>query len=165
MNPKTPTIKYLNRAETDAFNDLAAGLLCLQSAGERMEERLRGNVPDGWRDLRMITTRLMSLLNLITQTIPENKRKQVVRHANACCVKLTYVPEAHRDPDVHLLLTEDLGVLLKAASDRCKVCMGTKGECDTCKLGHALDHTSFLSRGAPGVGGTWWEIFSETRDD
>ena len=150
-----PTIRSLDRWEIDAFNDATAAMERLIFAEEALRDRLRQCVPHGWRDMRMITSRLRDLLHLTAETFPPEKRRQMRRHASHCRIKLVYGPEASKDPEMHLVMTDDLGVIIWSCAERCKVCMGTDGECRRCQLGKALDRVSYVSR----EGRPWWSVF------
>ena len=150
-----PTIRSLDRREIDAFNDATAAMERLIFAEEALRDRLRECVPHGWRDMRMITSRLRDLLHLTAETFPPEKRRQMRRHASHCRIKLVYGPEASKDPEMHLVMTDDLGVIIWSCAERCKVCMGTDGECRRCQLGKALDRVSYVSR----EGRPWWSVF------
>ncbi len=149
--------KALNRPEIDAYNDLTACTSQIIYASEPLERRLKGASRTGWRDLRLATNRLLSVIRTVSETIPEEKRVQLVKNARYCQVKLVYGPQAAKDPEMHLLRTEDLAVIISAASEQCKLCMGTDGECRSCQLGKAFDRTSWVSRGRRG----WWEVLAE----
>jgi len=100
----------------------------------------------------------MATIRTISETIPEEKRRQIRKNAEHCRVKLAYGPQAAHDPEMHLIRTEEFGVILYAALEQCKLCMGSADQCRTCQLGKAVDRVSWMSRG----GRAWWEVFAET---
>ena len=150
-------IKNMNRAEADAVNSCMAALDRLRASEEALEMRLRSCLPYGWRDWRMVNAVLTRLVHDIVQSAPEEKRRQVKKHAEHCRVKMVYGLEAARDPEMHLILTEDFGVILQATSEQCRLCMGPAEDCQRCMLGGALDRASYRSR----EGQAWWQVFAE----
>ena len=147
-------IKPINRQESDAYNDLAAAVTMLTSVQEALEARMR-LVKNGFRDYRGALSALMRLMTAMSETIPPEKRRQMRKHAEHVRIKLAYGPEASRDPEMHLVMTQDFGVILQAAGEQCKLCMGGGDDCRRCQLGKALDRASYVSR----EGRAWWEVF------
>ena len=156
MNPMKT--KPANREETDAYNDLAAAHYCICYVEGVMRERLR-LIPGGWRDLRLMRTLAEKLLKSLLSTFEEQKRRQIQKNAQYCRVKFRYGPEASRDPEMHLILSEDLGYIMVAALDTCQTCLGTAAQCKSCRLGKALDRVSFVSRGDD----PWWVAADKTQ--
>ena len=154
---KEITERPLNRVEIDAYNDLTACTSQLIWGSEPLEKRLKENTKTGWRDLRLAISRLSAVIQMIGDTIPMEKRRQLRRTAEHCRVKLIYGPEAAKDPEMHLIRTEDFGVIMYAALEQCQICMGSGDQCRTCQLGKALDRTSWVSRGSK----AWWQVFAE----
>ena len=150
---RTPPILAMNRLETEAYDDMAASLRLLMSVDGTMRQRMR-LIRNGYRDYRGACAGLRRLMQAMSETIPEEKRRQLRRHADMVRIKRIYGPEASKDPEMHLVLTEDFAVIVYAAFEGCRTCMGTAQDCGRCQLGRALDHVSFLSRGDR----AWWEI-------
>jgi hypothetical protein len=146
-------IKPMNRAESDAYNDLAAAVTMLTGVDDALRERMR-LVRNGYRDYKGALSALMRLMRAMSETIEPDKRRQLRKHAEHVRIKLAYGPEASRDPEMHLVMTEDFGVILHAAGEQCKLCMEDGSACRRCQLGRALDRASYVSR----EGRAWWEI-------
>lgn len=150
--------KPANRIEVDAFYGLTVALSELFYAQEHMEKRLK-MIPGGWRDIRMVSTVLAKLLRKVLETFEPVKRRQIDKASRHMRHKITFGPEAAKEPEMFLITTEDLGVILCAATEHCKLCMGTRSQCKQCQLGKALDSTSFVSAGDR----AWWEVFEQAR--
>lgn len=150
--------KRANSAEISTYNMLCASLYDLSQAAHDdkspIKKRLR-MIPGGWRDMRMLYARMESLLRDVFFTFEPEKRAQIRRMQVGMRNKLTVGPQVCRDEGLFVLNENDLGVLLFSATDRCKTCMGTPGECRRCQLGKTLDAVSFISRGG---NRSWWEV-------
>lgn len=152
---KLPT-KPANRAEVDGFNYLSACVTDLEFAQEHMEKRIR-LIPDGWREFRMIQARLEQLVKIMVMTFEPEKQMQIWRTSRVMRHKLIYAPEVVREKDKFLIPSDDLGMLITAAGEACKMRMCTAAECNKCKLAKTLDGYSFVTRGKHRA---WWEVFS-----
>lgn len=153
---KLPT-KKANSAEVEEYNFLCAALKDLETAAAEdgpLYKRIH-MIPGGWRDIRMLEKRLENLLRDIWFTFEPVKRAQIKRTQDRLKHKLTMGPQVTHDEHQYVLCESDFGVLLFAATEYCKTCMGTPGECKKCQLGKALDATSFITRGDDR---SWWEV-------
>lgn len=155
---KNLTKKRANRAEVDAFYQLAAALSSMLQAEEAMQSRAK-LIPGGWRDLRMIRSRMENLVLDMLATFEPDKQRTIGRQMQNLRVKTVFGPQAAKDPDEILLRTEDLGVMICAATEACKLHMCPAAECARCRLGKVLDEVSFVSRD----GRAWWEVFGQAR--
>lgn len=152
---KLPT-KRANSAEIEEYNFLCAALKDLETASADdgpLYKRIH-MIPGGWRDIRMLYTRLESLLRDVWFTFAPIKRAQIRRTQDRLRHKLVMGPQVTKDEHQYVLCEYDFGILLFAATEYCKTCMGTPGECRKCQLGKVLDATSFISRGEDR---SWWE--------
>lgn len=147
-----------NRKNIDAFYMLAAGYNSLLNAAENLEPHIR-LVPNGWRDFKMMLSRMEKLLQCTVHTFEPEKQKSIGKQINHLRVKTVFGPEAHKDPEMFMLPTEDLAILVYAATQDCKIHMCASGDCAQCKLGKVLDSASFVSRGDR----AWWEVFDQAR--
>ena len=125
-------------------------------AEENLEKRVR-LIPGGWRDLRMIHTKLRNLLKCTLCTFEEEKQKSINLHSEYIRLRTTFGPEASKDPESMLLPMDDLGVLIFAASQECRLRMCPQAECARCQLGKVLDRCSFVTR----CDRAWWEVFEQ----
>lgn len=148
--------KRANRDEIDAFYLLSAALSTTASAEEILEKRAR-MIPGGWRDLRMIRARLENLVLCLLNTFEPEKQRNIGKQMQHMRLKTLFAPEASKDPEMFMLPTEDLGILIRAATEACKERMCTAGECPRCPLGRVLDMASFVSRGDR----AWWQVFEQ----
>ena len=149
--------KRANSAEVEEYNFLCAALKDLETAGKEdgpLCKRIH-LIPGGWRDIRMLEKRLENLLRDIWFTFEPNKRAQIRRTQDRLRHKLVMGPQVTKDEHQYVLCEADFGVLLFAATEYCKTCMGTPAECGRCQLGKVLDATSFISRGDDR---SWWEV-------
>lgn len=150
--------KRAYRNEIDAYYRLYAAMSTVVEAEENLEKRVR-LIPGGWRDLRMIHTKLRNLLKCTLCTFEEEKQKSIKLHSKYIRLRTTFGPEASKDPESMVLPMDDLGVLVFAASQECKLRMCPAAECAQCQLGRVLDGTSFISRGDR----AWWEVFDQAK--
>lgn len=155
-----------NRREIDAYYGLAAALSCLfDAAGDRedndpgaLAERAK-LVPGGLRDLRCATAMLKGLLPCMLLTFEPEKRRSIGKQMQHLRIKTVFGPEAHKDPEMFMIPISDLGLLVQAAAESCKVRMCAPGECAQCDLGKVIDRASFVSRGDR----AWWEVFEQAQ--
>lgn len=150
--------KRANSAEISMYNMLCASLYDLSQAAHKDNSPIKKRlhlIPGGWRDMRMLCTRMESLLRDVWFTFEPEKRAQIRRMQVGMRNKLVVGKQVCKDEGLFVLNENDLGVLLFSATDRCKTCMGTPGECKRCQLGKTLDSVSFISRGDDR---SWWEV-------
>lgn len=158
--------KRANRREIDAFYGLAACLsFLIDASGDKerdekgmLEDRSR-LIPGGWRDLRLIRTKTENLLKCILNTFEPEKQRTIAKQMDHLRIKTVFGPEASKDPEMFMLPTEDLALLIYAATQECKLYMCPSGDCARCKLGKVLDSASFVSRGDR----AWWEVFEHAK--
>lgn len=157
--------KRANRKEIDAYYGLAAALSCLfDAAGVKDDdddpgilcERAR-LVPGCLRDLRCATAMITSAVQNMKLTFEPEKRRSISRQMQHLRIRTVFGPEAHKEPEMFMIPIEDLGLLVQAATEACKVRMCAPGECSQCELGRAIDRASFVSRGNR----AWWEVFDQ----
>lgn len=154
--PSTGTTCPASWPEIEAITRLMACASEIEYMQQPLMERLRACTDNGWRDLRMLYSVAKKLVATLSGTLPETKRRTVLKNAASVRIKLVYGPQAAKDKDVRLLLADDLGVIIAAASEQCKLCMGSGKQCRGCQLGKALDSAAWFDRGAD----AWWEVFS-----
>ena len=147
-----------NRKNIDAFYVLAAAMHSLLQAQIDLEPHVK-LVPGGWRDLRMMVSKMQNLLQCTVHTFEPDKQKSIGKQMDYLRIRTVFAPEAHRDPEMFMLPLEDLGLLIHAATQECKVRMCPAGDCARCKLGKALDRASFVTRGDR----AWWEVFEQAK--
>lgn len=148
--------RHANRTEMDAFYHLCGALDAMLRAEESLQARVR-LMPGGWRDLRMIRAVTEKLIRRMVHTFEPEKRPQITRQMHHMRLRTVFGPEAQREPECMLLSLDDVGVLIYAASQECRIRLCMAGECPKCQLGKALDRVSLVSR----KGRAWWEVLNE----
>lgn len=158
--------KRANSREIDAYYSLAAALSCLLDAAGSKKDNDPGIlyeraqlVPGGLRDLRCAAALMESFVPNMLLTFEPEKQRSIGKQIQHLRIKTVFGPEAHREPEMFMLQIDDLGLLVQAATEACKVRMCAAGECSQCALGKVIDRASFVSRGDR----AWWEVFSEMR--
>lgn len=148
--------KRARREEIDTFYLFAAAMSAMLDAERDLKSRAQ-MIPGGWRDLRMIRTRMENLLLCMLHTFDPEKQHQIAKQMNYVRLKTVFCREASKDPEMMMAQTEDVATLVHAAGQECILRLCPPGECKRCQLGKALDRTSFISRGDS----AWWEIFEQ----
>lgn len=152
--------KTANRAEVDACYYLGAFAKSLKENEGAINKRLH-MIPGGWRDLKMIISKLDNLLRAMGGTFEPEKWIQIKRMTESVRTKLEFNRQAVRDNDMILVDMDELGTLIVAASEHCKLQMCEASECRKCQLGKVIDKLSWVSR----ENRAWWEVFETlTRD-
>jgi hypothetical protein len=146
--------KTANRAEVDAYYYLAAAQRTLARAERDMEKRIR-MLPNGWRDFRLVQSRMGDLVRMIGGTFEPEKARQIARMGQTVQLKLEFNRQAVREKEMMLIETEEACALITAAQEACKLRMCDPQECRKCELGRVMDRLSWLSRGNR----AWWEVF------
>lgn len=149
-----------NWEEIEAMTKLMACASEVEYMQETLKARLQACTAGGWRDLRMITAVMLSLVRRLAATLPDVKKRTIAKNMASVRIKLVYGPQAAKDKDVRLLMADDLGVIICAAAEQCKLCMGTAKQCRQCQLGRALDSAAWFDR----QDSAWWEVFSKSPD-
>lgn len=146
--------KAANRAEVDAYYMLDAFRVKLYRIAPDIEKRLR-LVPGGWRDMRLMQAKMDNLMMGLSGTFEPEKAAQIERMGQSIQVRLDFNRAVVRENDMMLVDMEELGVLITAASEACKLRMCEPQECRKCQLGRVLDKMSWVSR----ENRAWWEVF------
>lgn len=150
--------KPANRMETDTFYRIVSSLNSLLLAQDDLKARAH-LIPGGWRDLRACMALMEKLVHNLLQTFDEKKRGQIARQMKHMRIRVTFGPEASREPEMVMMDVEDLAVMLHAASGECRLRMCMPNECSRCDLGQVIDRCSFVSRGNR----AWWEVIEAAR--
>lgn len=150
--------KRANRKEIDAFYILAAATSAVMTVEEDLNARAQ-LIPGGWRDVRMLVSKMQNLMQCLIHTFEPEKQQSIAKQMNHLRIKTVFGPEASKDPEMFMLPTEDLAILIHAATQECKLLMCPSGDCARCRLGKVLDSASFVSRGDR----AWWEVFEQAR--
>lgn len=148
--------KKANRAEIDSFNYLCACITDLEEGEKTLRKRL-DLIPGGWRDYRMIHSKLEFLMKLVGMTFEPDKQRTLMRTAQYARHKLVYAPEVTRDKTLFIVDSEQLVTLVAASVEQCKLGMCEPSQCKGCKLGKVLDEYSFVTRGKDRA---WWEVMA-----
>lgn len=164
IDPKNIRQKKANRREIDTFYGICAHMSVLIDASGDEENDIPGVlveraklIPGGLRDLRCVTALVRKLVHNMIFTFDADKQKSIQKQINHLRIKTVFGPEASKDPEMFMLPTQDLAILVHAATQECKMLMCPCGDCSRCKLGKVLDSASFVSRD----GRAWWEVFEQ----
>lgn len=148
--------KPSNRAEIDEYKFLYVFGQDLKETKKVMEKRVR-LIPGGWRDLCMIQSAVERLAQKLLLTYEPDKRRKLDIDARSVYCKLCIGPQASASQEIFVTEEKDMKVIMCAAAENCKLCLEESGaRCGQCKLGKALDNTSFISR----QDRTWRDVFS-----
>lgn len=150
--------KRSNRREIDAFYLLAAATSAVLTCEIDLEARAK-LIPGGWRDIRLLRSKMEGLMQCLVHTFEPDKQRNIAKQMQYLHIKTTFGPEASKDPEMFMLPTEDLALLIHAATQECKLLMCPSGDCARCRLGKVLDSASFVSRGDR----AWWEVFEQAK--
>lgn len=127
----------MNREELKRFELVACLDAQLMGAEKTMEPRLR-TIPNGWRDYRMVMTRLGQLVEAIYQTMPDKAVKHMVnllRHGEAI-VRIKPIDSGHYLQPIDV---RDLRVLVNLAVEaECFGCSKGRAEIKGCELRKVL---------------------------
>lgn len=151
---RAPPKKAANRAEVDACYMLDAFRKKLYRIAPDITKRLH-MVPGGWRDMRLMQTKMDNLMMGLYGTFEPEKAEQIERMGQSVQVRLEFNRQVVRENDMILVDMEELGVLITASSEACKLRMCEPQECRKCQLGRVLDKLSWVSRDNR----AWWEVF------
>lgn len=127
-----------NRRELDRILGMCACLQELECAGEEMEKRFRA-IPNGWRDLRLVISKLSRLLDDILMTVPPEKLAAMQRMMPRMKFKLVCGPQfSEAGNNDCILSSKDANILCNFAHEYCIVCSNDSA-CNRCPLGKVLD--------------------------
>ena len=131
-----PIIRANKEHITDLFGMFAA-INELEKAQDAMENRIRA-VPNGWRDVKMICSRLDRLVNDLCQTYPLEKLVSIRRMLPHMKYKVQCgVAASNLKEDENLIASDDLDTITIYAHEQCKLCIDQ--DCSKCKLGRTFD--------------------------
>ena len=130
-------IQEMNSRELHRFELIAVLDMQLHKGTEVLKNRLQ-TIPNGWRDYRMIATRLARLVSQIYETLPTNR----IRYMETLCaygeVLIRVRPAAKSDENI-LIPVSALKVLVNhAMAGTCTMCFKGRDEVKACKLRKAL---------------------------
>lgn len=122
------------------------GLKCIWAAqsvlecdNDKLEERLKAMVPNGWRDLRMITLRLRKILDQLVDTIPTNKLYSIKSEMlNTEMRILSRGPSNGVQNIVHLSTTEMKDLINLLINRECMLCDKTADQGKRCPIFKAI---------------------------
>ena len=134
------------RLRAEEVDDLFALHACLdQFDRARADMEKRPNlIPNGKRDMAMITAVLDKLIDKIMDTIPPEKRDSLKRNMRRMCYQIYLAHPAVRHPEEIILTGPDLEVLTRYSHSY--ACLGCDKDCNKCELGKALDHAMIQCR-------------------
>ena len=139
MEGKGRLIIEPNAREIQAIEYLAAIDCQLIASQKQLENRLK-QIPNGWRDYRLATTRIERVLDAVYETLPEKTLKHLYRLSTNGEVVIRPKSITKRPDDVQIVGTDDLKMLINVAmASECAVCMKDIREQKRCKLRKALE--------------------------
>lgn len=112
-------------------------------------------IPNGWRDLKMLLTKIANLAVDLIYTVPEEKRDGTARALQRMRYVINQGPIASvpSGSGLQVIKDEELKTLIHAAWEgNCKMCVD--GNCKQCKLSKALDNMIDIDR----ADGSWSTI-------
>ena len=146
--------KAANRAEVDAYYYMDAFYDAIGRIKGDMEKRLK-MLPGGWRDMNLVYSKMGRLLRELSGTFEPEKALQIKRMGQSVRVRLEFNRPVVAANDMFLVDMQEMGVLITAASQHCKLNMCMPHECRKCQLGKVMDKLSWVSR----EDRAWWEVF------
>lgn len=134
---KTLPRMRLRQEETSFIVFMLLSVRRFKEMQEEMPDRLR-SIPNGWRDIRLVETKLDKLVGNLLDTVPIEKLQTLKMLMPDTRVHVTYTRQIGKGKDhVSGIATKDLDLLMAAAHDGvCKLC---DGNCDRCDLGKVFD--------------------------
>ena len=123
---------------------LAIAVQVLTESGETLQRRLH-DVPNGWRDMRLIQTKTDKLFDEVLKTVPLEQFAPLQRALRECTYSI-----GHRGPVGknrakfdreygEWLPYEVINELVDGVHEKCLICMANKEEQGKCPLRKALD--------------------------
>lgn len=153
MNDKPIPRMKTNRKNIDRIFGMFAGLQELEYASKEMEARFRA-IPNGWRDLKMIISRLDKLIDGLMATVPVEKLSSMQRMLPHMKFKLLCgIQASTMGEDDCIISLVEANTLARYAHEQCKFCIN--GSCSQCPLGKVLDSILSYERD-----GTSWSLIS-----
>lgn len=140
-----PPIIRANGRDVDLIFGLHAAGQELRRAEKEAEKRIRA-IPNGWRDLRLIITKLDKLLDGLHLTVQPEKRQTMQRMAPRMRFRVWCGQEAVKTAPNEVVITKnEMGTLLTYAWEgTCTLCIEQR--CDRCPLGKTLDSVLSVDR-------------------
>lgn len=137
MDKNIPVVRA-NGKDIDLIFGLHAAGQELARCEKEMEKRIRA-IPNGWRDLRLIHTKLDKLLDSIYLTIQPEKRATVNRMAPRMRFRVWCGHEVIKTAPNEVVITqEEMATLVSYAwGGECALCVEQR--CGQCKLGKVFD--------------------------
>ena len=157
-NKPTVQIMRTNGQDFDRILAFFAGFAAVDEARKHLERRVR-LIPGGWRDLCLVHAKLDKLTKTIMETIPPEKRRNLIKMGHRSKFHIVLGPQATQtaSADEALLGFDDLDVLVLAAREQCKMCTDwSRGKCSRCELGKTLDRVLRYDRN-----GKDWDTISD----
>ena len=146
MKNTTPSLPRIRtrQEEVDGIIFLLCCTTRFKDIQQAMEKRLR-TIPNGWRDIRLIDSKLDKLVDNILDTVPTDKLLTIKRLIPDTRMHITYSKQFGKGKDEMTGIHEkDLDLLTAVAHDSvCKLC---DGNCDRCDLGKVFDRFLFTER-------------------
>lgn len=119
--------KRLPAAGREALNALFATHSIMAGYAEQFK-RLCERIPSGWRDFRMVQTKIESMLDKLLDTIPQEQLQTIKHHLEISTIHLGV--KGVRPKDYWLISYDDLADLAEhATKTECFACTKTDGPC------------------------------------
>ena len=127
----------MNSRELHRFELIAVLDMQLHKGTEVLKNRLQ-TIPNGWRDYRMIATRLARLVSQIYETLPTNR----IRYMETLCafgeVLIRVRPAAKSDENILIPVSALKMLVNHAMAGTCTMCFKGRDEVKACKLRKTL---------------------------
>ena len=93
-------------------------------------KRLMQRVPNGWRDFRMVQTKIFSMLKKSIETVPADQERVIKHHVELNRIHVGVEDVGVRPKDLWVMSYDDIGVLAEhAVKTTCFMCNKT-GKCE-----------------------------------
>lgn len=152
--PNLPVIKTHND-EIELILKLFAVSDTLDDAleNESFVKRLEA-IPNAYSGVRMMNGRALQLLYDLVATLPDCKKRAILRMSKNMKYKVYFNAPVSKEKDGEVIMSnEDLGKLLKYAHQNCDICL--KNSCNGCELGKVFDRTLSHYRDKDESWATW----------
>lgn len=111
-------------------------------------------IPQATSGLKMISGRMLQLVYDLVATLPEAKKKSILRMAPHMKFKVYHAaPASEVGEGTTVVETEDLDTLARYAKMNCDMCFD--GNCNNCKLGKVFDKVMTYDRDYHEKWSTW----------
>ncbi len=144
---KVLPILRCNREELNCIFGLFAAVTEFTKCEEVLQRRVKA-IPNGWRDLRLLSGQTYKLVEKILRTVPVEKLQGVMRMLPNMQYKTCFGKNAAVEEDETIIKMSEMDAIVAAAHEKCVLC---DKDCNKCALGKSFDHVLADDRD----GGSW----------